>query len=168
MYSIVLMAALTTGGEVADRGRCGGYSTCYSSCYSYCYRPCYSYCYTPCYTTYYRCAPVIIVPAKPEKKKGSGKDGSDEVGALDSNQATIVVNLPADATLTIDGTPTTSTSARRVFISPELDQGKEYHYMLKATVMRDGKPVDVEKKVSVRAGEQSQVTLTVPEVSSAD
>jgi uncharacterized protein (TIGR03000 family) len=79
-----------------------------------------------------------------------------------STEATLIVNLPEDATLTIDGEATTSTSAQRVFVSPALEQGKEYEYTLKAQVVRDGKPQIATAKVTVRPGETSQVELKVP------
>jgi uncharacterized protein (TIGR03000 family) len=76
--------------------------------------------------------------------------------------ATIVVTLPEDATLSIDDSPTTSTSGNRVFVSPSLPTGREYHYTLKAEVMRDGKPVTVEEKITVKAGEETRIELTLP------
>jgi uncharacterized protein (TIGR03000 family) len=92
--------------------------------------------------------------------KDTDKDKNDQVQS--ATPATLVVTLPADATLTIDGNPTTSTSSPRVFVSPPLDPGKEFHYTLKATVMREGKPVEMVEKVNVRAGAQARVTLTIP------
>jgi uncharacterized protein (TIGR03000 family) len=76
--------------------------------------------------------------------------------------ATIVVDLPAEARLSIDGAPTTSTSEHRVFVSPELNPGRDYHYTLKAEILRDGKPVAVAQEVAVRAGEETYVTLALP------
>jgi uncharacterized protein (TIGR03000 family) len=69
------------------------------------------------------------------------------------------VTLPADAKLTIDGAVTTSTSARRVFVSPELAPEKEFHYTLKADFVKEGKPVTVSKKVAVTAGKETTVSL---------
>jgi uncharacterized protein (TIGR03000 family) len=73
------------------------------------------------------------------------------------------VTLPADAKLTIDGRPTVSTSETRVFESPSLTPGKTFYYMLKATVDRGGKTETVTKKVAVRAGEDTQVHIELPE-----
>jgi uncharacterized protein (TIGR03000 family) len=77
--------------------------------------------------------------------------------------ATIVVELPAEAKLLIDGQPTTSGSSQRVFVSPDLDSSRDYHYTLKAEAVRDGKPVVVEKRVTVRGGQTTPVRLTFPE-----
>src|SRR5262249_52156555 len=73
--------------------------------------------------------------------------------------AATVVSLPADAKLTIDGAATASTSARRVFVSPALTPGKAYSYILKAEFTKDGKTVAVRKDVTVRAGQETSVSL---------
>jgi uncharacterized protein (TIGR03000 family) len=79
-----------------------------------------------------------------------------------SMEATLIVTLPADATLTIGGEETTSTSANRVFVSPSLTEGKEYEYTLKAKVVREGKTEVITAKVTVRPGEVTPVELKVP------
>jgi uncharacterized protein (TIGR03000 family) len=75
---------------------------------------------------------------------------------------TLVVNLPADAQLTIDGAATVSTSDTRVFVSPPLQLGQEYSYTLTATITRDGEAKSITQEVTVRAGEETRVTLPVP------
>ncbi len=80
----------------------------------------------------------------------------------DEAPATIRVTLPADATLTIDGQPTQSTSAERWFRTPALEAGKVFHYTLRATVVRGEDTVSVERRVAVRAGQESNVALTLP------
>jgi uncharacterized protein (TIGR03000 family) len=77
--------------------------------------------------------------------------------------ATIIVNVPAAAKVTIDGVATTSTSSRRVFVSPELSSDKEFHYTLQAEFEQDGKPVSVKKVVAVRGGRQTEVNLFATE-----
>jgi uncharacterized protein (TIGR03000 family) len=79
-----------------------------------------------------------------------------------SPAATIVVSLPADAKLLIDDSPTTSTGPSRVFVTPELAPGRDFHYTLKAEVVRDGQPITLEKQVTVHAGRETPVTLTLP------
>jgi len=76
--------------------------------------------------------------------------------------ATFVVNLPADAKLTIDDNPTTSTSSRRMFTSPPLETGRAYTYQLKAAVTRDGQTFYASRDVTVRPGQQTEVTLDIP------
>ena len=133
MYGVVLLLAVTAGGESAELGRrggCCGYSCCgyVSSCYG--------------------CCGTVIYSA-PVKK----------VAAVSPNAATVVVTLPADAKLTIDGTATTSTSSERTFETPELVAGKTYSYTLEATFQKEGKSVVVSKKVTIEAGKTSTVDL---------
>jgi uncharacterized protein (TIGR03000 family) len=95
-----------------------------------------------------------------EKLKTTPKTKQEETMA--PAPATIVVELPADAKLLIENEATTSTGSSRVFQSPDLKPGKEYHYTIKAEAVRDGKPVKVEQVVTVKAGEITPVTLTLP------
>ena len=76
--------------------------------------------------------------------------------------ATVVVNLPADAKLTVEGRPTTSTSSRRVFVSPPLQTGQTYSYSLDAQVTRDGQTQTVHRDLPVQAGQRSEITLDFP------
>jgi uncharacterized protein (TIGR03000 family) len=71
--------------------------------------------------------------------------------------ATIVVNLPADASLKFDETPTTVAGDPRTFASPELPVGQDYHYTLTATVTRNGMPLSLTQSVNVRGGQTSRV-----------
>jgi uncharacterized protein (TIGR03000 family) len=94
------------------------------------------------------------MPKKPEGK---------EVAA----PATIIVSLPADAKLTVDDAPTTSTSSTRVLVSPTLEPGREFHYTLTAEITRDGKPQVTSQRITVRAGEETRVNLQFPTASVA-
>jgi uncharacterized protein (TIGR03000 family) len=73
--------------------------------------------------------------------------------------ATIHVSLPADSTLKVDEVPTRSNSATRVLVTPALAPGEDYYYTLKAEAVRDGKTVTATKRVRVRPGEETRVTL---------
>jgi uncharacterized protein (TIGR03000 family) len=93
---------------------------------------------------------------------GMGLAGGYALLEAPDTTATVVVELPADASLTIDGEATTSTSATRVFQTPDLEPGQTFHYTLKAQVERDGKVQSVTRQIEVRAGEQTRVSLTLP------
>jgi uncharacterized protein (TIGR03000 family) len=73
--------------------------------------------------------------------------------------AMIVVRLPAEAKLTVDGSATQSTDRVRTFVSPPLQPGTDYHYTLRAEVTRDGKTVERTRDVNVRAGQTSEVNF---------
>jgi uncharacterized protein (TIGR03000 family) len=76
--------------------------------------------------------------------------------------AYIVVTLPANAQLRIDDQATSSTSATRTFVTPQLEPGYIYTYTFKADIIRDGKVETVTKKVSLTAGQALTVNLSVP------
>jgi uncharacterized protein (TIGR03000 family) len=66
--------------------------------------------------------------------------------------ATIVVSLPADARLFVDGAPTSSTSERRALVTPGLEVGTTYFYTVRAEVVRDGLTMEQTQRVLVRGG----------------
>jgi uncharacterized protein (TIGR03000 family) len=211
MYSVVLMAALTTGMDLPDRGcrGCRGCCGCCGGCYGGgcygggCYGGgygggcmgygggcmgygggygggCMGYgggcygggCYGGgygggCYGGGYGGGMMMgggmimqgtVQPAG--EKAPKPKEKRDE--SLAPAPAVILVSLPTDAKLLIDNEATSSTGTSRVFQSPTLNPGKEYQYTLKAEVVRDGKSVKAEQVVTVKAGQTTPVTLTLP------
>ena len=74
--------------------------------------------------------------------------------------ATIVVTLPAEARLTVDGNATASTSDRRTFLTPPLETGADYVYTLRAEIVRDGNALVRTKEVAVRGGQTTNVPFT--------
>ena len=166
MYSVVLMAALTTSGEVATWGRYdywgGGCYGCYG-CWGgywggwygrYGYWGGYSgwvpygYAYAPAYA-----GPVILTTSVTRIDAPTL-----ESGLPDSVQ--LVVDLPADALLFVNDKATNSTTARRVFSSPPLEPGSTYSYLLRAELQREGKTYQQTKKVLVRAGQETTTSFT--------
>jgi uncharacterized protein (TIGR03000 family) len=218
MYSMVLMMALTTGGEAPafGHGCCGGYTSCcggstvsygccggHNSCCGGGHKLFGGFCghkhsccggnsccggtvvYTGCCGGTPAAAPppppatIPVAPKevkpmgdekkepgaeekKPEEKKPEEKKPEPKEGAAVAAPATILVSLPADAKLTIDDNATVSTSANRRFVTPTLQNGRDFSYTLKAEVVRDGKPVSTVKVITVRAGETTQVDIEVP------
>jgi uncharacterized protein (TIGR03000 family) len=111
-----------------------------------------------------------MAPAKEEKKEEkkpekvpAPKGEKEEKEASLPAPATLVVSVPAQAKLSVDGYVTKSSAAVRTFTSPALENGKEYVYTLTAEVVRDGKPVRASKEITVRAGELYNVSLVLPQ-----
>ena len=177
MYGVVLLLAVTAGGESADLGKrskachgcCGYVSSCHgcrghvSSCHGCCGHVVSHGCcghvvshgccghvvsHGCCGHVTHGCCGTVIHGAHHKK-----------VASASPNAATVVVTLPADAKLTIDGAATTSTSSERTFETPELKTGKTYAYTLEATFQKDGKAVVVSKKITIEAGKTSTVDL---------
>jgi uncharacterized protein (TIGR03000 family) len=97
---------------------------------------------------------------KPGKDKDGkkGKDGKGEEGAV-SAPATILVNLPANAKLFVDGAATTSTSASRVLVTPALPADQQFTYNLKAETVINGQTVVQQQQVTVQGGQQTPVSF---------
>lgn len=189
MYGVVLLMAVTAGGESADLGKrskgcCGYVASCcgYAPAYKCCgYAPAPTCCgyvttykccgYTPAptcggYVPKYTCGGYTplptcggYVPAPTCCGTVIPPTSGKKVAAASPNAATVVVTLPADAKLTIDGDATTSTSSERTFETPDLVAGKSYAYTLEATFQQDGKAVVVSKKVKIEAGKTATVDL---------
>jgi uncharacterized protein (TIGR03000 family) len=200
MYSIALLMALTSGGEVSDSHRhggccgCQGYVEscgCYGGGHHRHHRHHGGCCGCQGYVQNCGCCGVqqscgccgvqqacgccgmtmvggggMVPPPAPGGEQLKNMPAPKKTTAI-AAPATIVVELPADATLKVDGAATASTSSVRVLVSPELNYGKEYQYTLSAQVVRDGKSVQVEKSVLVHAGEESHVRLDLPVASVA-
>ncbi len=195
MYSVVLLAALSTGGEVPagllNRGCCGGSSSHHVSCSGGCYGTSCSGSHRKhrthgCCGGNYSCTGVschgsscfgghrkhrghnnccgctgtvnccgctgTVVPAPVVAPPAKGKVGLDNVAP-----ATLIVSVPAEARLTVDGQITSSTSTQRVFVTPALSLDRVYNYTIEAEYVRDGKLVKISKEVAVKAGDETRV-----------
>jgi uncharacterized protein (TIGR03000 family) len=168
------------------RGGCHGCSGCYGDCYGGCYG-CSGYyggyrygccgCYGGGYypqggmsggrrSGYYNPEEELQKPGSDKdrpKPKPEGEGDRESSKTPDQRQlaapATIIVSLPAEATLTIDDTPTRSRSNTRVFVTPPLEPGKVFHYTLKAETRRDGRTLNTSERIAVQASKETRVTL---------
>jgi len=95
--------------------------------------------------------PKKVEPKKEPKKKDK-KDAKKEPGK-------VTIHLPADAKLTFNGVAATGTGEERSFLTPELDEDRDYEYVLAAEVTRDGQTVVATERVIVRAGNVTTVSL---------
>lgn len=97
----------------------------------------------------------------------SNVESSSKKVSLDK-PAKIIVKLPADAKLFVDG-QTTKTSDKdvREFVTPDLQAGIEYKYVMKAEVTRDGVPITETRHVVIRSGDDLKVNFELPERTTA-
>lgn len=219
MYSLVLMAALTTGGEMPAFGHrgcggchgccgcCGGCYGCHGcygggcygchgchgcygggccggcwGCYGGCWG-CYGGCCGGCWGSYggvvssypammaperpgtYGAPPAENVPAPQRRGTGGasgGTGGTDRNGGggeVSLDRAKVIIDLPAQAKLYIDGRLMKTASAHRVFSTPTLQPGQLYYYDLRAEVARDGKVLSQDQRIIVSAGQQVQAAF---------
>ena len=169
MYSMVLMTALTMGQSSPAEGYChhGHADWCAT------YGTCYGGCYGACYGGYTTGGPLYVYAAGrggslgfPDSRPyaasltpgfvmttegGQGKEAEGQPAS--ANRARLIVSIPDNASLYVDGKPIQAVAPVRSFQTPELEQGREYFYEVRAEVMRDGKPVSETRRVTVKAGE---------------
>jgi len=91
------------------------------------------------------------------------KEGKPEGKLRLPRSATVVVRLPADSKIFIDGEPTVSTGERRVFVTPPLPTGRSFSYTLKVERVQDGVTKVVTETVKVTAGRPSLVAISFPQ-----
>jgi uncharacterized protein (TIGR03000 family) len=80
--------------------------------------------------------------------------------AVATERATIRVKLPPGATLYVDEQRSPSTELVRQFSTPPLPAGKDFAYLMKAEVFRNGQIETFTQKVPFRAGERVDVDFT--------
>jgi uncharacterized protein (TIGR03000 family) len=73
--------------------------------------------------------------------------------------ARLIVILPAEAVLTVNGQATKQTGPQREFVTPPLLSGRDYSAVLHARWRENGQDVVVEREVTLRAGETVRVVL---------
>jgi uncharacterized protein (TIGR03000 family) len=79
------------------------------------------------------------------------------------NQATVVVTLPADAKLFIEGQPIDQVGSVRTIRTPaQLEIGKPYYYVIAMEVTRNGRPIRKEETVTLEAGKVTRVEFPEP------
>lgn len=77
-----------------------------------------------------------------------------------TRRAKITVKLPANAVLYVDGQKNDRTDTVREFVTPELTANKNYSYVMKAELMRNGQPETQTQKIDFRAGDSLEVDFT--------
>ena len=101
-----------------------------------------------------------VEPAKAAPVKAEPPARETPAPAAPSERATITVKLPPGATLYVDDRKSPSQEPVRQFATPPLPAGREFAYLIKAEMMRDGRPETLTQKVPFRAGERITVDFT--------
>ena len=84
-------------------------------------------------------------------------------GGVISNDVTLMIRTPAEATIWINGVKSTQTGTSREFVSSGLAQGRSYTFDVRAEwTGSDGKFMSLERRVPVQAGERRLIDFTLP------
>jgi len=81
--------------------------------------------------------------------------------ALPTDGAMLVVTVPAEAKIFVNGSKTSATGGLRRYVSRGLEPGKGYEYSVRMVVDRDGTAHEETKVVSLAAGERKTVSFNV-------
>jgi uncharacterized protein (TIGR03000 family) len=98
--------------------------------------------------------------AEPPIKPAAPAPASDVPAPPTGDRATITVKLPPGATLYVDDRKSPSQEPVRSFATPPLPAGREFAYLIRAEVTRNGQPETLTQKVPFRAGERVVVDFT--------
>ena len=140
------------GGYGYDRGYRGGYydrgyyDRGYSPRYSYYGSPSY---YSPAYSYSYPSTTYSTAPATSYYEA--------ETPTRDNATAQIMVHVPANAEVWLDGQPTSQRGMERTFVTPRLNSGRTYTYEVKARWMDNGQPVEQTRTVRFQTGQTVHV-----------
>jgi uncharacterized protein (TIGR03000 family) len=72
-----------------------------------------------------------------------------------ADRAILNLQVPADATVWVQGTQTKQTGTERTFVSPSLTPGLDYTYTVKAQWKAGDKTIEQSQNITVRPGERS-------------
>ena len=155
MYSVVLMAALTTGSATLNRHGHGGGCDCDGGYGSWGGYGDVSHPGTVV-PGVYGVTGGTVVPGTGTSGKGLSKpklNKNDDKETMGPTRATLVVELPANATMFIDNMPVKATARVQTFNTPALEPGQAYFYLVRVERRRDGQPVSETRRIIVRAGQ---------------
>lgn len=102
-------------------------------------------------------APVPTLPEQPPVPKATLPGPN----ALDASAGSglISISVPAEARVTINGLLTSSTGARRQYVSYGLKPGFTYKYEIHAQMVRDGRLIEDQRTVYLTAGARQSVAF---------
>jgi uncharacterized protein (TIGR03000 family) len=80
----------------------------------------------------------------------------------------VIVTVPEDAVLYVDGQKSKMTSRERIFMTPQLQVGARYFYDVRVEAVRDGEVKSLNKRVLLSAGTVARVDFTELGEASAD
>lgn len=107
----------------------------------------------------------VMTPAPPLNMPNQlpiGPPPRSDEATVSANQATVVVNLPADARLYVETHLMPLSGTTRAFRSTDLAPNMKHTYTIRMEVERGGKPVERVQSVIVEPGKRTQVTFEDP------
>jgi uncharacterized protein (TIGR03000 family) len=106
-------------------------------------------------------------PAMPPPPSTPTPPPAGAKSTFDGNAGYIVVDVPADAKVFVNGHATTSIGEHRQYVSHGLEAGMRYEYQVRAEIVRDGKTLSETKTVQLTAGGQADLAFDMKAASPA-
>jgi uncharacterized protein (TIGR03000 family) len=104
--------------------------------------------------------PPPAVTAAPQKYEITVIAAPQKAQGTDPNAVILMAHLPEDALIWFEDQPTNSRGAVRVFESPPLTPGRNYHYTARVVWNENGQWVSQTATIPIRAGEFHCLDLT--------
>jgi uncharacterized protein (TIGR03000 family) len=98
-------------------------------------------------------------PATPESPAPADAAEGTEGKSAYTGAGMLLVKVPSDAKIFVNGKATTSTGGERQYISRGLVRGASYNFVVKAELNRDGEPVVITKTAKLTAGGNAELTF---------
>lgn len=99
--------------------------------------------------------PMGAPPAATTPPPAAGGGGAANPG----KSASLIIEKPADAKIFVDNLPVKSEGTTQAFATPTLDPSQSYFYVVRVEMTRDGKPISETRRVVVRSGQMIQETF---------
>jgi uncharacterized protein (TIGR03000 family) len=101
-----------------------------------------------------------VMPANPSAAVVAPVTPSASSGSPATDRATLTVKLPPGATLYVDDRKSPSNELVRQFSTPPIPVGREFAYLMRTEIVRNGQTETFTQKVPFRAGERVEVDFT--------
>lgn len=98
----------------------------------------------------------VVPEAAPAAEAPAVGDQTSRAG-----RATLLVSVPAEARIFVNGVQTKSTGTSRSYVSRGLRPGLNYAYVVRAEIERDGKLVEETKTANLRAGQDVALSFSL-------
>jgi uncharacterized protein (TIGR03000 family) len=123
----------------------------------------YPYAYGSPYGPYAYGYPAYPYPAYAGPNPNAMPIQVSQASGVISNEVTLMIHTPSEATVWINGNKTTQTGANREFVSTGLAQGRSYTFDIRAEWKdSNGQLLEHERRIPVQAGERRLIDFTLP------
>jgi uncharacterized protein (TIGR03000 family) len=102
-------------------------------------------------------SPYHVMPGGPGNPYMPGAPGGEKLpppnGKEEQSRAKVIIDVPQNAKLFIDGQQMPDKAGKRTFVTPALEAGQTYYYDVKIVVTVNGQPREESTRVILRQGD---------------